>query len=195
LIWWAPLAAYCLVLHGSPILKEDRAKQPVPKPQPKTSLNTVVCFGLVWIVFAITPFGARVLHGREAEFDKSVGPITPIKATEYLKQRAEENTLPPGLIYHSYEWGDYLLFAGEGNLPVFVTTHVQFLPETIWTHYFEISAIGIGYDRLLDTYGINVILLSKSMHSPMIESLKRDGVFRVEYEDERAVIFVRPNPI
>ena len=195
LIWWAPLAAYYLVLHGNPILKEDRAKQPVPKPEKKTSLNTVVCFGLLWIVFAITPFGSRVIHQREPDFSKSVGPLTPVRAAEYLKQRAAENTLPPGLIFNSYQWGDYLLWTAPGQRQVFVSSHVQFLPETVWAHYFDVVNLNLGYDRILAGYGVNVVLLSKSMHRRTIDRLREDGPWRTDYEDDRAVILVRGNPI
>ncbi len=97
LSWFAPVAAYYFVLHGGAVLRRDRAKQPATEPPVRTSLSTVVCLGLLWICFSITPFGSRVLHGGEADFSDSVGKLTPIEATEYLKKRTAENTLPPRL--------------------------------------------------------------------------------------------------
>jgi hypothetical protein len=189
--WWAPVAAYYLVLHGNAVLKKDSGKQPAAEPPARSSLATVVWIGLIWIGFSITPFGSRVVHNRDADFSKSVGPFTPIGAAEYLNQRAAENTLPEGLIFNSYQWGDYLLWAGPKNVPVFVASHVQFIPEVIWRQYFDITNLDSGYQSLLDTHGINVIVLSKALNEDAIRQFQRDSLWRTDYEDDRAVILVR----
>ncbi|MCA9071009.1 MAG: hypothetical protein KDA84_18910, partial [Planctomycetaceae bacterium] len=112
MVWLAPLVAYSMVLHGHAVLKRDRKRRPEPKPELRTSLNTVVCLGLLWIMFAFTPFSSHVLHGHEVKPSKTMGPLTPVAATDVLNEMAEKDELPPGLIFHSYEWGDYLLWKG-----------------------------------------------------------------------------------
>jgi hypothetical protein len=191
MVWWAPVAAYYLVLHGNAVLKRDRARQPVSEPPALSSFSTVVCLVLLGISFALTPFGSRVLQNREADFAQSVGPLTPVRATEYLNLRARENRLPPGLIFNSYQWGDYLLWAGPEDLPVFVASHVQFVPEIIWQQYFEVVNLKPGYLHFLDLHGINLIVLSKSQHGDAIAQLQREGPWRTDYEDDRAVVLVR----
>lgn len=195
MIWLAPLVAYSMVLHGNAVLKEDRKQKALASPEPPKSLYTVVCLVLLWIMFALTPFTSHVIHGRDVELSKAAGPLTPIKATEYLKEKAEANALPPGLIFHSYQWGDYLLWAGPKNVPVFVSSHVQFVPNAVWSHYFEMANGNAGYEQLLDRYGINIVMLSRSMHEDTIEQLQRDGVWLTDYQDERAVILIRRIPI
>ncbi len=195
LVWWSPIAAYSLVLHGHAVLKNDRKQEPAPKPARRSSLYTVACLGLLWIAFAFAPFGQKVLHGDEANFSKAVGNLTPVRVTDYLNKRAKENTLPPGLVFNSYQWGDYLVWAGPKELPVFVTSHVHYIPQTVWRHYFDIVNLRVGYEQLLDVYGVNMIVLSKSMHPDAIEQLQRDGPWQTDYEDDLAVVFTRRQPI
>ena len=195
MVWWAPVAAYYLVLHGNAVLKEDRKMRPAPDPPARSSLATVLTIGLVWICFALTPFGRQVLRDQEPDFSASVGPVTPLRATEYLNRRIAENRLPPGLIFNSFQWGDYLLWAGPRGIPVFVASHVQFIPEAIWSQYFDVANLDAGYQSILDMQGINVMILSKSQHGETIEQLQRDPIWQTDYEDDRAVILVRRNPI
>ncbi len=195
LIWWAPLAAYYLVLHGNTVLKKDLAKRPAAEPPARSSLATLTVIGLLGLTFAATPFGGQVLRNSETSLFEAAGPLTPIRATEYLNRRASENSLPGGLIFNSYQWGDYLLWAGPEDVPVFVASHVQFIPEAIWGQYFDVANQNAGYQNILNMQGINVIVLSKSMHGQTIEQLQRDGIWRTDYEDDLAVVLVRRNPI
>ena len=195
LAWWAPIAAYSLVLHGHAVLKKDLKNKPQKAPPRASSVATVACLGLLWIAFAVTPFGEKVLHNKQADFSQAVSNQTPVRVTAYLNRRAKEHTLPAGLVFNSYQWGDYLVWAGPKNLPVFVTSHVHFIPETVWQHYFDIVKLRVGYEQLLDVYGINLIVLSKSMHLDAIEQLQRDGRWQTDYEDDRAVVLTRRQPI
>ncbi len=195
LTWWAPIAAYYLVLHGHAVLKRDQQTKPHKEPLRASSVSTVACLGLLWIAFAVTPFGEKVLHDKQVNFSEAVSNVTPVRVTEYLNKRAKEHSLPSGLVFNSYQWGDYLVWAGPKHLPVFVTSHVHLIPETVWRHYFDIVNLHAGYEQLLDVYGINLIVLSKSMHQDAIEQLRRDGPWQTDYEDDRAVVLTRRDPI
>lgn len=74
IVWWAPIAAYCLVLHAAAV---RRTYQTATKAEPTTdeegplvparrSLWTVVSLFLVWIFIAPTPFARTLLHQRNA---------------------------------------------------------------------------------------------------------------------------------
>lgn len=196
--WWSPVAAYCLVLHGNAVLKEDRKNRPALAPPVRTSLHTVVWLGMAFICFAITPFAGKAMHNRETDLADAVGLRTPIAAVEHLNQRMAENALPGGLIFNSMEDGDYLLFAGPPKVPVMVASHVQFIPETIWRQYREISNLQAEYrviNDLLEVYGVNILFLSKSQHPDAIEQFQSDTQWRTEYQDDRAAILVRKSPI
>jgi hypothetical protein len=116
LVWWSVVAAYYLALHGAAIWQRWRRVQHVPSP--RSGKWSVVTGGLIWICFAYTPFGLTLLHGRPADpeaaaeqFRRSVSDQTPIDAVEYLKTKQLQ-----GQLFNTYEWGDYLLWAGPENV-------------------------------------------------------------------------------
>lgn len=196
LIWWAPPAAYYFSVHLAAVWR-TRSDMPAEAPR-VASLWTVVGLGSLWILFAVTPFGGRVVHGRqpdERQVRRMLSPATPIDATSYLCQMADAGALPPGPIFNSYEWGDYMLWEGEGRLPVFVASHVQYIPSTVWQHYRHVVNVGDGYERTLDTYGINVVVVDKAWRQALIGRMRRNSAWRVEMETSLAVVFIRKEAI
>ncbi len=82
---------------------------------------------------------------------------------------------------------------------MYVASHVQFIPTAVWRQYFDVVNLNASYQHVLDMHGINVIVLSKELHNDAIKQLQRDGqnngTWQTEYEDNRAVILIRRNPI
>jgi hypothetical protein len=195
IVWWAPLVAYELALHGAAITARIRDRVPAAKP---SGLCSVASVGLVWIAFAYSPFGIRVLHGApptaEAaalRFRHSVSPQTPIDATAYLQANP-----PKGLVFNTYEWGDYLLWAGPEGAQWFVASHAHLIPREVWEDYLRIASASPEWDRKLDRYGVNTIVIDQAGRHDLIRLLKEAGShWTLDYEDRTAAIFVRKKPI
>ena len=83
LSWWGPVAAYLLITHGHASLRRWFAWRAAPVPSPRNGKWTIVTVGLVWIFFAYSPLGMRVLHHQEPKLDKSVSDFTPLGAVQY----------------------------------------------------------------------------------------------------------------
>jgi len=195
LVWWAPVATLFLVLHGHAVLRRRaRRKQrtteggkprvsPELQPLPERSLWTVASLGVVWIVFAMTPFGSRLLHGHEPKLRNCVSSETPIEAASYLTEHP-----PEGLIFNPAEWGDYLIFAGPEDLPVFANSHVHLIPEAVWQDSLRIDA---GWTDSLDRYGVNTVVVNPVRQPALRERLRHSGEWTVAFQDARSEIFVR----
>ena len=195
LVWWSIPAAYYLGLHVGAVWKQKEDAE--PRPFKRGGRWSVITLGIAWICFAYTPFGVVLLHGRpqpgpeaEDEFRQSVSRQTPVAAVKYLVDR----NLPAPL-FNTYEWGDYLLWAGPADNPPFVNSHAHLIPEEIWDDYMGISHGDEGWQFGLDRYGINTVLLDQRVRGPLIEALKRNTDWTLEYEDNVAAIFVRNNLI
>jgi hypothetical protein len=191
LVWWSIPAAYYLGLHVGAIwtLREMAA----PLPTRRAGRWTIVTVGIAWICFAYTPFGLVLLHGRppagpqaDQQFRRSVSRQTPVSAVAYLIDKRL-----PGPLFNTYEWGDYLLWAGAGDQQVFVNSHAHLIPTEVWQDYMQIAHAGEGWEFGLDRYGINTVLLDQRVRGPLITSLKRNERWRLEYEDDVAAVFVR----
>ena len=198
ILWWAPVAAYYFVRHGAAVWNRLRKHSPHENPRRVASLWTVTGMALVWLCFAPTNFALRVLHGKEPSLQsqrRMLSTNTPIDATAYLHQMADEGRLPKGVIFNPYYWGDYLLWAGPQELNVFVASHVQYIPRSVWGHYRSVSLMRDAFEQTLDRYGINLMLVDKLYSGRLIDNMKRDPKWQVEFESPLAVIFTRVEPI
>ena len=190
--WWGPVAAYYLALHTAAIarrwLPADRT------PAPRRGLTSVVTVGLVWIFFAYTPFGFRLLHGRPADAQsraqrivKSTSAQTPVAAVNYLRRNPVK-----GLVFNSYEWGDFLLFGGPRDLQLFTNSHAHLIPREVWQDSLTILRAGRRWDDLLDRYGVNTVVLNSQQSEALIRALKGDSeTWDVAYEDRLVAVFRR----
>ncbi|MCA8986984.1 MAG: hypothetical protein KDA78_05055 [Planctomycetaceae bacterium] len=208
LIWWTPIAAWYGVLHGNACLNrwnrwlerttEAPDEQEAEEITVQTSgFNTVVALGLGWIFFAYTPFMATLLHGQPNDPERqlryyraNLDSGTPVLLANYLN--AHE---PQGLIFNAYEWGDYLLWTGPETRRLFLNSHAHLLPAEVWDDYFIIARGQDGWDDKLDRYGVNTIVIDHLYRTRLIEMLKRDERWTLDYQDDLGAIFLRKKPI
>lgn len=196
LVWWGPVAAYFLALHGAAVTR--RWVRSADAPAPRNGLWTVATLGIAWIAFAYTPFGMRVIHGApKTEADaarrwrRALAAQTPVDAVAYLRRHP-----PQGLVFNTYEWGDYLLFAGPSDIQCFVASHAHLVPTEVWSDYMRIAGAASDSIRKLDRYGVNTVVTDKQNRADLIRLLREaDDVWRLDYEDPLAVVFTRKKTI
>ena len=196
IVWWAPVAAYYFGLHGAAVWRMWMQARPA---EPKRGgLYTVSILGMAWIFFAYTPLVGRVLHGatdtpekEAAQLERSLSRKTPIEAVAYLNENP-----PQGLVFNSYEWGDYLMWAGPKDMKLFVASHVHLVPEEVWQHYLEISQVASTWSSKLDRYGVNTIVINPQLHKGLATRLDDETeTWEKAFESNKTVIFERRKKI
>ncbi len=190
LLWWAPIAAYYTVLHSNAVWKCWRKTEPSLEPAPRTGLWSVVVVGIAWIFFAFTPFWSTVTGGTEFKLKSITQDYTPIGAVEYLNRKP-----PQGQIFNSYEWGDYLTWAGPKGLKVFVASHAHLVPVEVWDDYLQIAGLSTGWEDKLSRYSVNTVVVDNRYRAAMISRLERNEEWKIAYRDDTAVVFLRRKPI
>jgi hypothetical protein len=201
IMWFGPVAAYCLAVHGAAAWRRLQQLPLIPAAEERRGLWTVATIGLAWIFFAYTPFGLQRLHGRptgkdlEAEFRRTVIERTPLDAVAYLQKHVDE--LPAGQMYNSQEWGDYLLWAGPPKFQVFVNSHVHLTPTEVWKDYLQVLEVAGDWQDKLNRYEVNTVLVDTTDYLPLIKSLRDDEAWKEVFADAQglAVLFVRKRPI
>lgn len=191
LIWWSIPAAYFAALHLNAVLKRRTRNVPVVLPR-RTSLCSVAAVGAAWICFALSPFGIWVVHHKPQPLKGAVSADTPLGAVEYLSKMKEPIR---GQIFNSYEWGDYLVWAGPRNVPIFVDSHVHVIPREVWQSYLMISRAASNWDDQLEKYGVNYVVIDHRQLPALNNQLKGDEKWRLAYRDGIASIFIRKKPI
>jgi hypothetical protein len=186
LIWWAPVATGCFIVHAHAAWRRFRPQQGLPPESPRSRFWTVVAAGLASCSFATTPFGLRVFAGRVEELAQRVSSQTPVRATAWLAANP-----PVGQVFNTYEWGDYLVWSGPPDLPVFVTSQAHLVPRDVWRDYLAVISVAAGWAGILERYRVETIVLDELKRGALIEKLKKNDVWTVVFEDDIAVIFAR----
>ncbi|HLQ44160.1 MAG TPA: hypothetical protein VK137_05490, partial [Planctomycetaceae bacterium] len=196
LVWWVPLAAYHAVLHASAIRHARASSNESVQPSPRKGLWSVVTVGAIFVCFGFTPFGGRLLHGDTGKLtmSKLVSHQTPLGVVEYLQKLSNEKRLPRGQAFNTFEWGDYLLWAGPPELNVFVASHAHLVPREVWSDYVAISNGSADWADRLDRYGVNLIVLDNATHDGLIRKLRENENWST-YSDDVGAVFVRRKPI
>ncbi|PJF40998.1 MAG: hypothetical protein D6737_02405 [Chloroflexi bacterium] len=107
----------------------------------------------------------------------------PVHVAEYLNEHQ-----PPGPIFNSYNWGGYLMFAAP-SYPVFVDGRTDLYGDEFLTTYLQTARAGDNWRETLDEFGINSIVVE--VNSGLGRAIREEPGWRLDYEDEMAVVFVR----
>lgn len=191
LIWWSIPAAYYAALHLNAVLQRRKSDAVVASPR-RSGLCSVAALGTIWICFALSPIGIWVMHHKPQKLKGAVSADTPLGAVEYLTKSKEPIR---GLIFNSYEWGDYLTWAGPKDAHVFVDSHVHIIPREVWQSYLAISRAASNWDDQLEKYGVNYVVIDHRQLVGLNNQLKGDEKWRLAYQDGIAAIYIRKKPI
>ena len=190
IVWWAPVAALLLAVHGHAVWRRWRRLPLIPEPPVRMGKWSVVSVGLVWIFFAYSPLGVRILHGKPAKFERAASAGTPLAVVKYLNK-----TKPAGQIFNTFEWGDYLQWDGPAGMKIFVNSHAHLVPREIWQAYMQISEAQGGWEDALDRYGVNTVVIDHENRGALIKKLKESDKWKLDFEQDGQVVFIRKAPI
>ncbi|RMG37867.1 MAG: hypothetical protein D6725_08250 [Planctomycetota bacterium] len=191
IVWWGFVAAMTLGGDAHAVWLRLRRRKPRMLSCRREGKWMLVTAGVAWIAFALTPFGNRVLHGRQPAIDRVVDDYTPVEAVAHLRQHP-----PVGQVFNTYEWGDYLLFAGPPGVEVFVASHAHLIPREVWVDYLATASVRADWDAILDQYGVNTVLVDYRYRRALIRRLEdAAATWKKTYDDGRAAVFTRIEPI
>lgn len=107
----------------------------------------------------------------------------PIGAVDYLRQEH-----PPGRLFNSYNWGGYLIWALP-EYPVFVDGRTDLYGDQFLIDWLQALRAEEGWQQYLADWDIGLVLIEPQL--PLAKVLPYEG-WRLLYEDELSVLFVRP---
>jgi hypothetical protein len=189
IVWWAPVASYYLAIHAAAIWNRFRGS--LRRPQFADGQRSSPVWGLaalaaICALGAASPLGLALLHERGIDPQESLSSQTPLAATDYLNAHS-----PRGQIFNTYEWGDYLIWAGPQGLRVFVASHAHLVSRDVWQDYLRVITLRTGWEKILDRYGVEVAVLDPDQQGDLVDALRESPNWSIAQEDDRSVIFVR----
>lgn len=138
----------------------------------------------LWPVAAIVTVVILTVSGKvSCRFDPEMKPVA---AVEFLLKEQL-----PGNPYNNDEFGDYLIYAGQGRYRVFFDGRSDMYGEGRMKEYFEVQVLAPGWEKILDKYRIDWILFDTD--SILVRQLWGNPGWHPVYTDAVATIFVRKN--
>jgi hypothetical protein len=119
----------------------------------------------------------------ESQLESYVAKSYPVKAIEFLKKASYD-----GPLYNTYNWGGFLIFRyPEHEVNIDGRTLIHGTAGVVHGTKMECGLEGWQSDRELS--GANLVILPRKEAIALL--LRLDPRFRVEYEDDVSVVFVR----
>jgi len=117
---------------------------------------------------------------------------TPLGVADYLRTH---DPPPSGRMLNAQEWGGFLEWATWPRHQVLLDGRIELHPNQVWFDYLDMVYPSAGWRTLFDQYDITYSVLNKSSEHDLIEDLRVDPGWGLNYEDDRAVVFSRlPSP-
>jgi hypothetical protein len=192
--WYAPIAGYVLAPHIADCyqqlihrLEQSEFREAITWMRVRSSRTTVLAFLIVWIAFCFSPASALVLGGKSRPADHIYSEDTPRGVTEYFRQHP-----PRGQIFNPQWWGDWLVWDGPKGLQVFMTTNaLHVAPPRVWRDYLTIARADSGYEKLLEKYRINTIVICKALQQTLHRDAPALSGWHTAYEDDISIVLAR----
>ncbi|MGA9532112.1 MAG: hypothetical protein WBR18_05300 [Anaerolineales bacterium] len=93
---------------------------------------------------------------------------------------------PAGPIFNSYNWGGYLLWTSFPQYKSFVDGRTDLFNDEILTDYLSVYTAGRGWERILDSYGVKLILVEPS--APLAVAAEGQGWHRLFLSDQSVLL-------
>ena len=160
--------------------------------------------GLIFLAFEISHMGnvtvdlamGKMEKARDRMNKVAVSDLTPVLAVEnYLNKVYKSKNPPTGLVFNTYEMGDYLTFAGPGNMKLFLNSHAHMVPNDVWTAYMGISEFGRNWESDLARYGVNMVIMDNVNRGASKTFFYESGKWNLDYQDATVSVYVRKQPI
>jgi hypothetical protein len=154
-------------------------------------VNALIMAGLLSVAAISLPWNKGLLPMLPAEKLGLFTEDTPVELGEYLRTHDPPAT---GKMFNNQGWGGYLEWAAWPRHQVFLDGRIELHPPQVWFDYLDVVFPSARWRALLNQYDITYLVLKKLEQADLIADLRGDPAWRLDYEDDQAVVFSRVAP-
>jgi hypothetical protein len=181
IFWWAFIAPPVVALL---LAQPSGARRPEEKGSPgNPRLNLGIAALLVVLGISFLPWWKG--HDRAAPAPDVLADA-PIGVTRTLRVYLH----PGDRIFNPQIWGSWFELSFPRN-PVFSDSRIEVFPSSIWGQYLDVSLAREGWQGILDSWNVRVVVANRSQQAELIPLIRRDPGWRLVHQDRRGLVFVR----
>jgi hypothetical protein len=151
-------------------------------------VNAIIIAGVLLLTVIALPWNKDALPLLPPDKRGLFTEDTPVRVGEYLKTH---DPPPRGRMLNHQGWGGYLEWAAWPRHQVFLDGRIELHPNQVWFDYLDMIFPSARWPALFDGYEISYAVLSKLEEPDLIADLRADPAWRLDYEDDQAVVFWR----
>jgi hypothetical protein len=191
--WLAPIFGFALAPHLADLWRQASTRMRELDEwdallSTRSFRTTALCGFAVWVAFAFCPFSDFLLASKPRADRHLYAEGTPLGVTKFFR----ENPPAKGMVLAPQWWGDWMVWDGPKELRVVMNTNaVHVAPRRVWKDYMALADGRPEFERTLDRYGIDTVVLHKERQSTLWAGMRKQGGWRVVYQDADAVVFGR----
>ncbi|MCS6976239.1 MAG: hypothetical protein NZM31_04395 [Gemmatales bacterium] len=168
--WWVPFITWMLAWQWHTVF--DLLGRPAVDRDVLSLRKTILAVLSVIVLLLWTAPATWLMNGSPAPVEKTMHEATPWRffaelthrtgehypaLADWLRRYDPENKLP-GRIFCTETQGDYLAWAGQGKLPIFMYTHVHLFSPRVWNDCQQVKMGSALWSDILDRYGVDIVL-------------------------------------
>lgn len=92
-------------------------------------------------------------------------------------------------IFNHYDWGGALIWAHSPERQVFIDQRNDCYPQRVFRDYLNVHRLESGGVEILERWQVDIVIYPPG--SALAEELRRDPRWRLDFEDEQAIVFER----
>ena len=171
------------------------AEPPVAQRVEVPALNWVIAALLVGGVLAFTPLWRLANPLVPDDAAHALADNTPVKLANFLTE-----SQPPRPLFNYMEWGGYLEWElydlkqpEQDRVQMFIDGRFEARRVEVWHDYLTISRARADWQKTLDNYRVNTLVLNKEFHADLIRTIAAapGSIWHTSYEDKMGVVYVR----
>jgi len=187
IVWWGLVVAPIAARLAGGVL----TARLTPRPD-RPLVNGLILAGLLIVALFSLPWTKTAIPILPVEKRGLLSLDTPVRVGDYLRTHDPPGT---GRMLNSQGWGGYLEWAAWPRHQVFLDGRIELHPPQVWFDYLDVVFPTPRWRALLDKYAITYVVLDTNEQSELITDLRQEPGWRLDYEDDQAVVFSRsPSP-
>jgi hypothetical protein len=199
MVWWMMVAPWVLIPHFAASVARIRGERPRRVREP-SARKTLIALQLLIVTALLSAPVRWLVNGHPESLENSAYNATPWQVVAELRATTEQKGkwLPElarglteyypdgrfqGAIFSSELLGDYLLWGLATQTPIIVYSHAHLFAPAYWLHFRMTKAGMTGYERFLDYYHVNLVVIEAALYPELRGLLTRDPAWLIVLDE------------
>jgi hypothetical protein len=172
-VWWLMVFGWVVAPHLHALA--ERWRLPVTEDADRLSLRKTIFAAMAVVAVMLWSMPAQwLVWGDKPVGTQRVNPLTPVRASAYLKKQYDEQPDLRRVVFTTETSGEFLLWdlRPEPPVRVFCYTHVHLLTPEHWQEFLRVKNGDSEWEQILDRHCVAFVVIEPEQHTRLAAKLR-----------------------